>query len=247
MTESVESDRRQTGRRGAVAATTALAIAAAAVWAVRDYRSWRRLGVGGLPPNPAGWLTSTRLRLVGHDPFRVRAPVGPAAAAVAPDLRARRGPRPRVAPHPIPHRVLDQHPSVDLRARVQGVFDELAHQRPPVIEYRTSRWEKHNQALWLHSDAPFPETGRVPGSEVGHLHPSDASAHVVLGPADAQRVIDLGWGELHPLAGSRGLPPTYTLLYPPRTAGDVEAIRAILAAAVAHATGDAGRGGAAPT
>jgi hypothetical protein len=62
--------------------------------------------------------------------------------------------------------------------------------------------------------------------------------HVILNPADAQQGIDLGWGELHPLAGSRGLPATYTLLYPPRSVSDIESIRSLLSAAVSYMAGE---------
>lgn len=63
---------------------------------------------------------------------------------------------------------------------------------------------------------------------------------MVLAPADAQKVVDRGWGELHPLAGVRrpgiGLPPTYVLVYPPRNVRDLTAIHAVLTAAVRHMT-----------
>ena len=47
---------------------------------------------------------------------------------------------------------------------------------------------------------------------------------------DAQRIIDAGWGELHPLAGRPpiGLPEPYVLLYSPRDRYDVEQITRIL-------------------
>lgn len=207
---------------GLMAGATAAAVIGG-TWVVRDYRNWRRLGVGGLPANPVGWLATTALRLRGRDPFRVRAVGTTPVSAVLTDLPARRGARPRVSPHPIPHRVLDEPPEESVRNAVKDLFDEFIERDSPALEYRTSRWEKHNQALCLRGD----------GREIGHLHPSDASIHVILHPVDAQRVIDLYWGELHPLAGvANGLPETYTLLYPPRTAGEIGAIRSILAAAV---------------
>ena len=221
-----------------VAGGTAIAVTGG-TWAVHDYRSWRRLGVGGLPPNPVGWLVTTALRLRGRDPFRVRRPDATPANAAMIDVPARRGARPRVSRHPIPHRVLYQHPPQSLREAVQNLFDEFAESSSPALEYRTSRWERHNQALCLRTaDYPHP-VSRAAGGEIAHLHPSDASMHLILHPADAQRIIDLGWGELHPLAGvTMGLPATYTLLYPPQTADDIGPIRTILAAAVTYMTGE---------
>jgi hypothetical protein len=64
----------------------------------------------------------------------------------------------------------------------------------------TSRWEKHNQALCLQSGSnERPTEGKVAPC----THPSDGSTHVILNPADAQRIIDLGWAELHPPAYRR--------------------------------------------
>lgn len=203
-------------------AGVATAGVSAAVWAWRDYRQWRALGPGGLPHTPAGWLTMARLRLQGTDPFLVRVgsslPVHPALL----ELPRRSGDRPEVAGFPIPHRVLQEPPPPDVHDAVREVFDRFT----PPLEYRTSRWEKHNQALFRGE------------AEVGHLHPSDGSMHVTLAPADAQRVIDLAWGELHPLAGGKlGLPATYTLLYPPRDDADLAPIAAILTAAAERVGG----------
>lgn len=37
--------------------------------------------------------------------------------------------------------------------------------------------------------------------ELAHIHHLDGSLHIVLSPQDARKVIQRGWGELHPLAG----------------------------------------------
>ncbi|SPO36713.1 uncharacterized protein PSFLO_02184 [Pseudozyma flocculosa] len=96
----------------------------------------------------------------------------------------------------------------------------------------------------------------LPGAEFCHVHaPPDApgkqdgSLHLVLSPEDADEVIGKGWGELHGLAGCPaytgfwivqrkvGLPPTYTLIYAPRDDDEVEAVKRIINASVAFATG----------
>ena len=143
-----------------------------------------------------------------------------------------------MGPHPIPHRVLDQHAGPDEKATLKQLFDSRVTQGPADLEYRTSRWEKNNDALFLRK-SPADD-----GTEVGHLHPSDGSMHLTLGPADAATVVDRGWGEYHPLAGvALDLPETYVLIYPPQTTGDLHAIDRILTAAVLlHAAGSDGRG-----
>lgn len=206
----------------------AVVVAGAGSWAVRDYRAWRSLGEGGLPANPGGWLITTALRALARDPFQVsgQSTHDSHGGHGLAELAARGGDRPRVAPYPIPHRVLAAPSAEPVLRAVAELLDELAD--TPALCYRTSRWERHNQALWL--------TGT--DHEIGHLHPSDGSLHVVLAPADAQTAIDLGWGQLHPLAGvpRLGLPAGYTLLYPPRSIADLAAIRTLLDAARHHAT-----------
>lgn len=227
-----------TKQRGLLAATAAAAVAAA-TWAVRDYRSWRALGPGGLPPHPGGWLVTTGLRALGRDPLRVRHPDADPENSALQALPPRTGPRPRVSKHPVPHRVLDQHPAGALIETLRSLLDEYGT-KSPLLEHRTSQWEKHHQAVCLRGEQYPHEIARAAGGEIAHLHPSDGSMHVVLGPADAQKVLDRGWGELHPLAGVQraiGLPPTYVLVYPPRDVRDLAPIHAVLTAAVRHMTG----------
>jgi hypothetical protein len=88
-----------------------------AAW--KDYIMYMAYGPSELPHNVRGWLISTAL-------------MRPAATDVLstdvydsnPDKRSwlppdtpkrERGPRPRVGPHPIPQRQLDQYPPVELR------------------------------------------------------------------------------------------------------------------------------------
>lgn len=209
------------------AAAGAVAAAVAAVWVITDYRRWRSLGVGGLPPTPAGWVRVTWMRIQGGDPLRddLSGPVHPALQGL-PD---RGGSKPKVAPHPVPHRVLDQHASRSLVQTVQAMLEDLVDGTSVV--FRTSGWEKHNQALYVASP-PSSDLSRTSGGEFGHLHPSDGSMHVILSRGDAAVVIARGWGELHPLAGKMlRLPETYMMLYPPGRGEDVPVLRTIFEAA----------------
>jgi hypothetical protein len=193
--------------------------AAAAGWAVRDYREWKALGPGGVPANPAGWLAVTGMRLRAKDPYAFREAGTGDVSRLLISLEPRPGPRPEVAPHPVPHRVLTQHAEPDETVAFQDAVAALAER--PGLEMRLSGWEKHHPAL-----------GRVGGPEIAHVHPSDGSAHVVLSPLDARVVVGRRWGEFHPLAGVMlGLPAGYVLLYPPQDAGQVARLATIVEAA----------------
>ncbi len=55
---------------------------------------------------------------------------------------------------------------------------------------------------------------------------------LVLSPSDAKKVIEMSWGELHPLAG-RFIPvKTYLFIYAPRNEADLGVIQQILGAAI---------------
>ncbi|WP_413803704.1 hypothetical protein [Streptomyces iranensis] len=218
-----------------LAATTLVAGA----WAVRDYGQWRRLGDGGLPHNAGGWLRMTAMRLRARSRFdgtnhNQEEEISP----ILLDLQARGGTRPKAAPHPVPNRVVDQHAPAPVKQALVSVFDDFSRSDSPPLEYRTSRWEKHHNALCLKGDAYPHAISRGASGELGHVHPSDGSMHMILSPGDARLVLDLGWGEFHPLAGMMlELPATYTLIYPPRSLAEIAPIRAILSAAVGYMTG----------
>jgi hypothetical protein len=82
----------------------------------------------GRAANPEGWLRTSYLRLHKADPITTTvydAQIGtPGAAAHLGPLPIRRGPRPTIAPWPIPHRQLDQFPGPEIRAALDWVFDD---------------------------------------------------------------------------------------------------------------------------
>lgn len=210
------------------AAALAAAAAATGIWALSDYRAWRALGVGGLPPTWRGWATMTRLRRRMRDPLDTSGFTGAGTL----DLPARAGDRPRIAPHPIPHRQLSDHAPAAAKAALAAAFDAAVAAAPDALAFRPSHFEKHNPAITARCCAAADH------GEIAHIHPSDGSMHMILGPADARIVIARGWGERHGLAGvAFGLPPTYLLIYAPRAVAEVAPIAAILAAAIRHAPG----------
>lgn len=217
---------------------SACAIAAAAsVWAVRDYRAWTALGPGGLPHTLRGWLRMSWLRLqkgelIGTAPLQSFLG-GPDDHAYLGTLVRRAGPRPRVAPHPIPQRQTDQHASTGMRTRLEGLFDAAVRRHQGVVDFKLSYFEKHTPAVTL----CHPECGHVfalsSHGEIGHIHPSDGSMHMILSPSDALRAIEAGWGERHGLAGKKlDLPVTYLFVYSPRDDVELSTVGELLDAAI---------------
>jgi hypothetical protein len=204
-------------------------------WARVDYRRWIAVGPGGLPHTARGWFTMSalRLRAATVDPRDTRGLTG--VGHLRHELPRRVGPRPRVAPYPIPHRQLDQRPEPPLNPPLTAT--RLASRDPRLI-VRLSHFEKHTEAAYAPPGIVTHEDGHVSAGEIGHVHPTDGSLHLVLAPADAAAVIDAGWGELHPLAGrAAGLPGAYTLIYSPRDGHEAEIVERIFDAAAGHMLG----------
>lgn len=156
------------------------------------------------------------------------------------DLPRRRGRRPRVGPHPVPHRQLDEHAPAAVLRSLEAVFDAKVAAEPSRLTYAQSYFEKHNRAVTLRCPECGHDDARATRGEVGHIHPSDGSMHMILGCSDAAAVIAAGWGERHGLAGvTLGLPLTYMLIYATRDAHEVDVVARILDAAVTHMVGAA--------
>lgn len=224
-------------------ATLAIAAAGAGVvaWAIADYRAWRALGPGGLPSTWRGWLETTRLRTMKRDPLAVdalQAARGTAEdIATLAELPLRRGARPRVGPHPVPHRQLTDHAPPALRATLAEAFAERVRDDADRLELIRSHFEKHTLAVTARAGRRGHAVAQAACGEAGHVHPSDGSMHMILSPSDACRAIERGWGELHGLAGHAfELPPTYTLIYAPRDDAEAATIMRILDAAIAYMT-----------
>lgn len=67
------------------------------------------------------------------------------------------------------------------------------------------------------------------GREFAHLHPpDDGSLHLVLAEDDVDRVLDQGWGELHPMAVRGVIPRTTVMVYGPRDPEELEVVWTIL-------------------
>jgi len=197
---------------------------------VQDYRAWRALGPGGLPANPIGWSATTALRVVGRDTLDVTGDLATQADDwELPD----RGPRPSMAPYPIPHRQLDQIPGTAVVEELVAAVDAVG--RDDGIRLARSRFERHHDAVVV--DAPSTPWARRSHGEVAHVHPGQGSLHVVAAPADVATIVTAGWGERHPLAGRPGLrlPDSYLFLYAPRDPAELDTVLQIVARVVTTA------------
>ena len=215
------------------------ALGAAGLWVARDYRAWRALGIGGLPHTARGWLKMTRWRLMAGDVLStavIDRDVGaPGDCDNLADLPPRCGMRPRIAPHPVPHRQLDQHIPEGLRPLHQAVFDRHVAAGDASLHYARSHFERHNQAITLRCPDHGHPVACATCGEIAHIHPSDGSMHMILSPSDARHVIAGGWGERHGLAGKAlGLPTTYLLIYAPQDADGLAMIDRILGASIRY-------------
>lgn len=209
-------------------------------WSIKDYKAWRSLGEGGLPSNIFGWLIVTALRPMAGDVLDqsgFKKAIGTEQDQVhLSTLPVRVGPRPKVAEHAVPHRQITQRPSPEIMQELSDMFDQIVSNNPVKLHYKLSRYEKHNNAIWLQDvEGGNPSAGLQ--GEVGHFHPSDGSMHTILSPSDAKAIIDKGWGELHSLARFKRLLPseTYVMLYAPTTSSHIATIKQIMEAAVRYA------------
>lgn len=212
---------------------------AAAVWVFRDYQKWMELGPGGLPNNFGGYMKTTRMRLRKIDPLDVSR----LASAVGDEydtghlgeLTRRKGPRPSVGVHPVPHRQLDQLPGDEMKCKVENLFDAVVERMADFVEYRLSYFEKRHPAITLRDEAARSAHAIASRGEIAHVHPSDGSMHMIFSRRDARAVIEHGWGESQPLAGvMMDLPETYLLIYPPRSREELAVTGMLLNAAIAH-------------
>ncbi|KAF2019082.1 hypothetical protein BU24DRAFT_112186 [Aaosphaeria arxii CBS 175.79] len=211
-----------------------------------DYQSFLRLGPGGTPSTPTGYLKIKLLSILSlRDPLRPL-PIPPHFRPQTGHLRTlpkRRGPRPIIAGI-APQRQQSQRSSPSTYAALVARLRLLAQEPRNMLLERTSCFEKHSSGLF----ARTPIT-RTCGGEICHAHPSDGSMHLTLHPADVKVVIEAGWGERHPLARGgwfrRFVPREFVLVYAPREEADLEVLMEVVGAAVWWVSGldVKGRGG----
>jgi len=190
---------------------------------------------------PLDYIHSMFLRAVAiRNPLA--APKVPASALMSrgylESLPYRSGPRP-VVTGIARHRQISQVPSEEkeIRHRLQEVMFKSATRFPQQTYLGRSTFEKQKPALFarhrVYNDTKY-------YGEIVHAHPTDSSMHMTLHPADVKTVLEMGWGERHPLARdwlggwwskSTPVPGCYVMVYAPRDESELKVIEDIIAAA----------------
>lgn len=214
--------------------------------AYQDYLRWVALGIGGLPHTLAGYRTVKRIGLQMKNPLdisRVTGDIGrPGDIKTLVNLPKRKGTKPTIAPFAVPHRQTDQHNDTLVRNQQKKIFDAQVADKTFGLVYKTSYLERNNAGIFLRdSAAGNPTVVAISHAEVGHIHPSDGSMHIILSASDTKEVIEKGWGELHGLAGEGRAAKTYMMIYAPRNEMELEITKKILLAAVKYATHKPGK------
>lgn len=222
---------------------------------LRDYNIYLSYGPGGLPYNIKGWLISALLRLLCREPFSTKLYTSPSlpfssALGFLPDsLPKREGKRPKIGPHPIPQRQLDQLAPNHIKADLIARFETLALQAQEngLTEWRQSVHERQHRGVFVSPDRkPWNEVAQETRGEIAHVHAGlDCTLHVVMAPADCKKVIDAGWGQRHGLDGVKvikgafgfTIPVNYVLIYAPRSGEEIEQALGFVKAAIAFMTG----------
>jgi phospholipase/carboxylesterase len=145
--------------------------------------------------------------------------------------KQRAGTRPRTTPTN-PHTQLDQNAPVHLQEQVFA----LARSLPGVETGPSAISVPGARAFCLPACTHAAREAFLIAQEFAHIHPPrDGSLHMTLPPPIVEAVIENGWAELHPLAGSRGLPGNIVMVYGPRDEDELAVVGDLVRASHAFA------------
>ncbi len=147
-------------------------------------------------------------------------------------LPARKGESPRVT-NGIPHIQLDQTASDDMLAELSG----WAFGLDGVVEQPSRASLPGAKALTVTPELPVRAEAMIVGREFAHIHPQangGGSLHLRLPPDQAREAVEKGWGVWHPFAVD-GTMPGMVMVFAPRSDEDLEVVKTIIEATVAHA------------
>ncbi|KAH8800218.1 hypothetical protein F5884DRAFT_904913 [Xylogone sp. PMI_703] len=251
-----------------LAAASIIILTPLARYTYLDYKAWYSLGLSGVPHNFPGYLIQVCLRLFAKERFsldyfddsKVIARAGKHGDNTylkREGIPHRGSPRPTVPNYTVSQRQLDQNPPEEMREV------PLSTSSPCVFDIYTFA-HTSNQELLLHKghyslstqelsqvqqpsstrhlkmttrSQPHKPASSVKG-EIVHIHDADGSLHVSLAPKDAKLVVELGWGERHPLV--RGFHAGYMMIYGPRDEEELAVVKKIIDAGTKFMCGEPG-------
>ncbi|KIJ66708.1 hypothetical protein HYDPIDRAFT_85168 [Hydnomerulius pinastri MD-312] len=225
------------------AVVTTILVTALVPWVIGNYRAWLALGKSGLPYNPIGYSIAMIAKPFGKETTSTSCYDEDEDKSTwlqnPQSIPERRGERPKIGWHPLPHRQVDRLPSQEAQKKLDAIFAKRAEDNPHLVEIGVSRLEGMHGAMNIAPSVPSPhKVADKALREIAHIHPEiDHSVHVTLSPQDCKLVIERGWGERHPLSGSRALHKEYLLIYAPRDDEELELVNRILGATIGYMTG----------
>lgn len=240
--------------RVAFASASASALGIAIALALNDYRTYMSYGPGGLPYNAKGWLMASVARLISAEQLSTSAyndrtlPLAEKPPLLPPAFPPPRAiSRPRLGPHPVPQRQLDQLPNDEVRQKLIERFQALGKRAVEhgLIEIRQSRFERQHDAFFVAKDRQWHAIAEETGGEITHVHAGlDGSIHVTLHPSDCKAVIEAGWAQRHAFSGVKvlkkvagfTLPINYVLIYAPRNDAEIDVAMAIVKSSIGFMT-----------
>ncbi|CEL08648.1 hypothetical protein ASPCAL11795 [Aspergillus calidoustus] len=238
-----------------LAALPAAVIALLIPSAYRDYQSYLALGPGGPPYNVLGWLgvklvfNPFKRDMFGTEIYDRKIALGERTGFLK-DLPRREGDRPRMGSFAVPQRQVDQVPSQEIKDKLMAEYGAFLTRNKHIIDRVPSILEKYTDAAHVCHDIDLTPVAAQMKREICHVHgTSDHSVHVTLAPADCKRVIESGWGQRFPLAGTSlfrnltfgrlpTIPLEYILVYAPRTEEEIRTVMTIVKASVQYVTGE---------
>lgn len=204
----------------------------------RNYQAYKDLGKGALPVNIFGWAVACMIHPFGretrstavYDKYSSESWLG------EPDFPVRQSPRPKMGWHFPPQRQADQIPSEEMKLEIVKTFFQIAVDNIKLVEIAGSLAERVHAAMYVRGPPPHAAAAQIKG-EIGHVHADvDYSMHLVLSPRDCKLVIEHGWGERHPMSGTRVLPVEDLLIYAPRDQEELAVVKRIIKASVGFMT-----------
>ena len=145
-----------------------------------------------------------------------------------------RGGEPPLVTEGIPHIQLNQTATDEMFAKLSA----WAFTLDGVVEQPSRASLPGAKALTVSPELPIRFDAIIVGREFAHIHPQTTgggSLHLRLPTAQASQVVEGGWGAWHPFAVD-GTMPGMVMVYAPRSDSDLEVIKDIIRAALAHAT-----------